>query len=116
MKGTHPSADVNMKIIGPTTGIQIVLVIGFLTICGGGFGGSIWWASSISTKLDAVLAAQRNQETSVGLNRADIAELKLWKERIESNGSLPCQRKFEKFGQDMLELQKDWAVHKRTMP
>jgi hypothetical protein len=70
----------NRIIISESTPIRIGLVIGFLSI----FATSIWWASSINSKLDSILSYQSLINTSIAELKAsdivfgkDLAEFKL---------------------------------------
>lgn len=67
-------------IIGESTPVRIGLIIGFLSV----FAASIWWASSINSKLDSILAFQASTQTAISELKAqdiaitkEIAEIKL---------------------------------------
>ena len=70
----------NKVIISESTPIRVGLVVGFLSI----FAASIWWASSINSKLDTLLSFQSSINTSIAELKAsdivftkDLAEFKL---------------------------------------
>lgn len=55
--------------IGENTTVKVGIIISFLAI----FGSSIWWASSINSKLDSILASQNS---FVNSTTTTITELK----------------------------------------
>ncbi len=59
---TKPNEDGETKnIIGESTPVRIGLIVAFLTV----FGSGIWWASSISSKLDSLVSGQTITQTSI---------------------------------------------------
>jgi len=67
----HRNEDQETKtVIGENTPIKIGLIIAFLGI----FGSGVWWASSITSKLDSILASQNIQTTTITeLKAADMS-------------------------------------------
>lgn len=77
---TNKDGNGEKNVIGESTPIRIGLVIAFLAV----FATSIWWASSISSKLDSVLAFQTTTQTTFSELKAkdisldkDISDIKL---------------------------------------
>jgi hypothetical protein len=71
--------------ISENTPIRIGLIIAFLGI----FGGAVWWASSISTKLDAIILSQTALQTADTKQTAEIIALQDRVKSIELVGSPP---------------------------
>jgi len=70
----------NEKIISEATPIRIGLVIAFLTV----FGGGIWWASSVNSKLDSIISTISESKTVSIETEKDITDLKLRVSILES--------------------------------
>ncbi len=63
----------NKIIISESTPVRIGLIAAFLGI----FGASIWWASSINSKLDSILSFQSSVNTSIAeLKASDLSTAK----------------------------------------
>jgi hypothetical protein len=60
-------------VIGELTSVRIGLIIAFLGV----FASAIWWASSISSKLDNLLSLQATTTTSISQLNSEISDLKL---------------------------------------
>jgi hypothetical protein len=67
--GNHDDRDNGKMVIGENTPIRIGLILGFLTI----FASSIWWASSINSKLDSILSFNSSVNASITELKANDA-------------------------------------------
>jgi hypothetical protein len=74
-------------IIGEKTPIRIGLLLTIALLLTGGFGTSIWWAATISTKLDAIIISQGVQTTAIATTQTDVADLKAWRKVIDVAGT-----------------------------
>ncbi len=59
------------KIISEATPVRIGLVIGFLAV----FGGAIWWASSVNSKLDSIITNQATVGSAIAEQKASLASV-----------------------------------------
>jgi cytoskeletal protein RodZ len=71
MQSMNKQSKEGRKAISEATPIQIGLVL----IIVGGFASWIWWAATISSKLDTVLKFQQVQDSSITSLRADLNTL-----------------------------------------
>lgn len=74
------SNDTKTNIISEATPVRIGLIITFLGL----FGSAIYWGASINTKLDSIIAFQKNTDTTMIELKAkdmaidkDLSEIKL---------------------------------------
>jgi len=90
------------------------IIITTLTLCGVGFGSSIWWASSISTKMDLLVKQGVDQVAATLALNTRITALELWKEQIVSVGSPETVKRLVAHDQEIRELRRDFDLHKAT--
>ena len=74
-------------ILGENTPIRIGLLLTIALLLVGGFGTSIWWAATISTKLDAIIISQGVQTAAIAAAQADVADLKAWRKVVDVAGT-----------------------------
>ena len=74
-------------ILGENTPIRIGLLLTIALLLVGGFGTSIWWAATISTKLDAIIISQGVESATIAAAQADVADLKAWRKVIDVAGT-----------------------------
>ena len=74
-------------ILGESTPIRLGLLLTIALLLVGGFGGSIWWAATISTKLDAIIISQGVQTVAIASVQADVADLKAWRKVVDVAGT-----------------------------
>ncbi len=74
-------------ILGENTPIRIGLLLTIALLLVGGFGTSIWWAATISTKLDAIIISQGVESATIAAAQADVADLKAWRKVVDVAGS-----------------------------
>ncbi len=74
----------NNNIIGEGTPVKIGLIVLFLSVFMGAFASGIWWASSINSKLDTLIASQSGAISNIEQLQSkdssidkEIADLKL---------------------------------------
>jgi hypothetical protein len=77
----------NGEIISEKTPVRIGLLLTVALLLTGGFGTSIWWAATISTKLDAIIISQSVQTAAVASVQTDVSDLKAWRKLIDTSGS-----------------------------
>jgi hypothetical protein len=90
------------------------IVITTLILCAGGFGTSIWWASSISTKLE-VLVKQGAEQSTVGAAMGTrITALELWQRQVDTSGTPVTGKRIDEIGKDLAALREDFGIYKAT--
>jgi len=97
-------------VLGGSSPIQVRFIGWLVIVCAGGFGGWIWWASAMSTKLDIVIANQSAQLTMVKNVSDEVARLKEWRIQIDTVGSASAVELHNKLD----ELTKAFALHLAT--
>lgn len=94
--------------------MQIGLVIAFLGLCASGFGTSIWWASSVSTKMDVMIALQKAQDAINSRYDQRLVELERWRDVVDSTGSKSMVKKTEEIKGELDTLRREFDVHRAT--
>lgn len=79
-----------------------------LSLCAGGFCAWIWWAATISTKLDSIMTQQSALVAASTVMRSDLEDLKAWRKLIDAAGS-PRLQSIEK---EIEALRRDLDTHK----
>lgn len=74
---------VDRRTITQATPIQIGMVLILLA----GFASWIWWAATISSKLDVLVSKQAITENALATVRSDLDSLKAWRVAIDTSGS-----------------------------
>lgn len=100
------------RILGTESGVKIGLVLTLLGICAGGFAVWIWWAATISTKIDTMILQQTAMATVQTKLGADVDELKAWRKLVDTVGSGPVGGVRD----DLRQLQKEFELHKARDP
>jgi hypothetical protein len=98
-------------VLSGTSPIQVKFIGWLVLVCAGGFGGWIWWASAMSTKLDVVIANQSAQLLMVKDITEDVSRLKEWRIQIDTVGSPTMVQRLNSAEKQMIELQKAFALH-----
>ena len=104
-----PADEITLKLP-----VVIGLFLTFAGICAGGFSVSIWWASSISTKMDVVVTQGVEQSTSTKANALSINALQLWQQKIETVGSPAMAARMNIAEKDIIQLGEELRLHKAT--
>jgi hypothetical protein len=98
-------------VLSGTSPIQVKFIGWLVLVCAGGFGGWIWWASAMSTKLDVVIVNQSSQLLMVKDITEDVSRLKEWRIQIDTVGSPTMVQRLNSAEKQMIELQKAFALH-----
>lgn len=101
-------------VLSGTSPIQVKFIGWLVIVCAGGFGGWIWWASSMSTKLDVVIANQSTQLSMLKEVNADVSALKEWRIQVDTVGSQPMARRVAQLEKEVAAIAKDMEMHKVT--
>lgn len=109
-EGDQTSTD---KISVPLS-VAIGMFVVVAGLCAGGFGTSIWWASSISTKMDVLVKQGAEQSAMTTANASRITALELWQRQIDTVGSPAMARRVEAMEKDIIKIGEDLRLHKAT--
>lgn len=93
------------------TPIQLGLILALLGMCVGGFGAWIWWAASISTKLDAVLSQQSALVVATQKQNSDIEDLKAWRKLVDVVGTASMAQKTKELDAKIAEIERKIELH-----
>jgi len=99
-------------VLSGTSPIQVRFIGWLVIVIAGGFGGWIWWAAAMSTKLDVVISNQAAQLTMLKDVTADVYSLKEWRVQIDTVGSPAIVRRLEKVDMCLHEMEKELALRK----
>lgn len=105
-----------MKTLGGNSPIQVRFVGWLVLVCASGFGGWIWWAASMSTKLDVVI---NNQSAQMAATRAvveDVSRLKEWRIQIDTVGSPSVVHRLEEIEKMLRDLKNQFDLHRVGQP
>lgn len=94
--------------------IQVRFIGWLVIVCASGFGGSIWWAAVMSTKLDLVITNQSTQMAATKAVVEDVSRLKEWRITIDTIGSPATVKRLDGHDRDINDLQKQFEMHKVT--
>lgn len=93
-------------IIGPNTSVKLASVCGMIAA----LASAIWWAASISTKLDAIAASQQQSIAAQAAQAAKMASLESRVAILEANGSELAKKLEVK----VETLARDFEVHRAS--
>ena len=99
-------------VLSGTSPIQVRFIGWLVIVIAGGFGGWIWWAAAMSTKLDVVIFNQSAQLSMVKEVTGDVSRLKEWRIQIDTVGSPAIVRRLEKVDACLYSMEKELALHK----
>lgn len=94
--------------------IQVRFIGWLVIVCAGGFGGWIWWAASMSTKLDVVINNQAAQLTAIRSVVDDVSRLKEWRIQVDTVGSPALVKKVDMLGEEVAVLTRKMELHLAT--
>lgn len=101
-------------VLSGSSPIQVKFIGWLVLILAGGFSGCIWWAATMSTKLDVVIANQSTQIATTKAMAEDLALLKEWRVRIDTVGSPEMVKRTEALRKDLDELRTKFDLHLAT--
>lgn len=111
----HDKQTTNMKeILSGDTPIHVKFLGWLVIVCAGGFGGWIWWAATISTKLDLVIQGQATQTKAIVAVTEDVSRLKEWRVQVDTVGSPSLLKRVDEISREINLIQKDFELHKAT--
>lgn len=107
--------DDNSKLVlSGASPIQVKFIGWLVVVCAGGFGGWIWWAASMSTKLDVVISNQTLQIAATKALAEDVSRLKEWRIQIDTVGSPQMVKRADEMRREIDDLSKAFDLHKAT--
>lgn len=111
-------SDVNTEekpvVLSGTSPIQVRFIGWLVIVCASGFGGSIWWAAVMSTKLDLVISNQATQMAATKAVVEDVSRLKEWRISVDTVGSPTIVRRVDSLDKRVDDLSKQFEMHKIT--
>lgn len=108
----HEVRQAEEAVLGTNSGVKIGLVISLLGLCAGGLGAWVWWAATISAKLDNIILTQTAQATVQTKMGADVEELKAWRKLVDTVGSGPVQS----IKDEVKVIKNELELHKAKSP
>jgi NAD-dependent oxidoreductase involved in siderophore biosynthesis len=94
-------------------GLIIALVTSVISI-GAGITTAIWWASSISTKMDVIVAQGKDQAAATLVNANRISALELWQRGIDATGSPAMVKRIDGLELEVAKLHENFNLHEAT--
>lgn len=104
----------NGRIIGDNTPVRLGLIIALLALCAGGFGLWIWWAATISSKMDTLIGQQTSMIATSNGHGTAIAELQAWRKLVDTVGTPAMMAKTSDLDKKVEELSRQLELHKAT--
>lgn len=101
-----------VKVLSGASPIQVKFIGWLVVVLAGGFGGCIWWAATMSTKLDVVIANQSVQMAAIKAVVEDVSRLKEWRVQVDTVGSPTIAKEVGEMRQQINDLQKQLDMHK----
>ena len=99
-------------VLSGTSPIQVKFIGWLVIVCAGGFGGWIWWAASMSAKLDVVISGQAAQVMASKSISEDVTRLKEWRVQIDTVGSPALLKRVDDIDRRMETISKEFELHK----
>lgn len=112
MKPTDDNGEKTAIVLGGNTPIHVKFIGWLVVVCAAGFGGWVWWAASMSTKLDIVISNQATQLAAIREVVQDVSRLKEWRIQVDTVGSPSMVKKVEDLTREMIELNRQFELHK----
>jgi hypothetical protein len=104
----------NNNVIGAGTPIRMGLLLSIALLLVGGFGSSIWWAATISTKLDAIIISQGVQTSAISVAQTDISDLKAWRKVVDVAGTPSASMRLDALGAKLTTVEEMIKLHIAT--
>ena len=101
-------------VLSGTSPIQVKFIGWLVIVCAGGFGGWIWWAASMSAKLDVVISGQAAQVMASKSISEDVTRLKEWRVQIDTVGSPALLKRVDDIDRRVETMSKEFELHKVT--
>lgn len=108
------SKDENGIVLSGSSPIQVKFIGWLVLVCASGFAGSIWWAATMSTKLDVVISNQSVQMAATKAVVEDVSRLKEWRIQIDTIGSPELVKRADSLRRDVDELTRKLELHLAT--
>lgn len=109
-----PDDEDTKTVLSGASPIQVKFIGWLVVVCAGGFGGWIWWAASMSTKLDVVISNQAIQMAAIKAVVEDVSRLKEWRAQVDTVGSPTMVRRMDSVEREISDLSKQFDLHRAT--
>jgi hypothetical protein len=106
--------DSRSLVLSGTSPIQVKFIGWLVVVCAGGFGGWIWWAATMSSKLDTVISNQAAASAATRAVEGDVARLKEWRVQVDTVGSPQMVKRVDQLSQEMEAIRREFDMHKAT--
>ena len=73
--------------LGDTTPVKLGFIVGLLALCAAGFGGWIWWAATISSKMDTLLMQEAVIIKTTDDYGKRISDVEAWRKLVDTVGT-----------------------------
>lgn len=103
-----------VQVLGGNTPIHVKFIGWLVITCAAGFGGSIWWAATMSAKMDQILENQAKELTASKIISDDVTRLKEWRVQIDTVGSPTMVKRMEKTDEELRALREKFELHVAT--
>ena len=108
---TEEETQVTERTISESTNIRIRLVIALLALCAAGFGGWIWWASSISAKIDVLISQQQTSNRALEAVSSKVSDLESWRKLVDTIGTPAMVTRVNDLQKQMEEMSRKFELH-----
>lgn len=112
MKPTDENNEKPAVVLSGNTPIHVKFIGWLVIVCAGGFGAWVWWAASMSTKLDIVISNQATQLAAIREVVQDVSRLKEWRIQIDTVGSPMIVKRVDDLSRQFLEISRELELHK----
>lgn len=101
-------------VLSGSSPIQVRFIGWLVLVIAGGFSGSIWWAATMSTKMDTMILNQAAQMTATKAVTEDVSRIKEWRVQIDTVGSPEMVKRVDVLRRDHDELKNRVDLHMAT--
>ena len=106
--------DIQAKSVVVSLPVAIGILITTLTMCAGGFGTGVWWASGVSTKLEVLVKQGADQASASGIMGNRLTGLELWQRQVDAVGTPAMAKTVSELRTELEKVREDFNLHKAT--
>lgn len=98
-------------VLGDSTPVRLGFIIGLVVVLAGGFGGCIWWAATLSSKTDTIIAQLTMLNDKSNGHGAAISDLQAWRKLVDTVGTAAMMNKTSDLEKKMDDLARKLELH-----